>query len=237
MIILACETSTLLGSVSVIKDGVVLSERHLLRQGSHTEILNTFISECLSEANLILNDVDCFVTGLGPGSFTGLRISLNTIKTFGYIYNKPVVGFNSLLNLAFENKNILTVENKKITAMINAYKNMVYIAEYEFDNNTLVELKPPQVVRVQELEQFITEKTWVVGDGYLVYEKYFSENLKMKCLRHENGSDHPTAKSLGLIASQQQNKNEFIQWHQLMPLYLRSSEAEEVMAGIKYQAL
>jgi tRNA threonylcarbamoyladenosine biosynthesis protein TsaB len=237
MIILACETSTLLGSVSVIKDGVVLSERHLLRQGSHTEILNTFISECLADANLTLNDVDCFATGLGPGSFTGLRISLNTIKTFGYIFNKPVVGFDSLLNLAFENKNILTVENKKITSMINAYKNMVYIAEYELKNNELIEIKPPQVVRVQELEQFITEKIWIVGDGYLAYEKYFSENLKILCLRTDHPSDHPTAKSLGLIAAQAQNKNKFTQWHQLLPLYLRSSEAEEVMAGIKYQAL
>ncbi len=246
MIILACETSTLLGSVALIKDGSLLAERNLLRQVSHTDILNTFIAECLADANLTLSDVDCFATGLGPGSFTGLRISLNTIKTFGYIYKKPVIGFDSLINLAFENKNIIQKEAlnnqiKKITPMINAYKNMVYIAEYVFKNDAIIETKPPQVVRVQELDQFITEKTWIVGDGFQTYEKYFSENLKANCLRAENCCDHPTAKSLGLMsavsATKPDDKAKFISWHQLLPIYLRSSEAEEVLAGIKYQAL
>lgn len=246
MTILACETSTLLGSVAVIKDGNVLCKKELLRQGSHSEMLNTFIAECLTSSDLQLSNIDVFVTGLGPGSFTGLRISLNTIKTLGYVHHKPVWGCDSLLNLAFENKKNLTndsfLKSKKITSMINAYKNMVYIAEYDIlklsdSTYELIENKPAQVVRVQELDRFITENTWTVGDGFDVYEKYFSENLKSKCLRLQNSSDHPTAESLGLIASIAKNQPLFYTWEKLVPIYLRASEAEEVKAGIKYQAL
>ena len=114
---------------------------------------------------------------------------------------------------------------------------MVYIAEYQFENNNIAEVRPPQVVRVQELDQFISESTYVVGDGYAAYEKYFSEPLKQKLIRAERSFDHPTAGSLGLMTSTPQNQKKYFSWHQLLPIYLRDSEAEEVMAGIKYQAL
>jgi len=226
MIILACETSTLLGSVALIKDSDVLFEKQLLRQGSHTEILNQFISEGLDVANLKLKDIDCFTTGLGPGSFTGLRISLNTIKSFGYAHNKPVFGVDSLYNLAFLNKNLISINHstdpinqpRRITAMINAYKNMVYIADYEVIKNQVKEIKPPQVVRVQQLEQFIDQKTWVVGDGFDAYEKYFSESLKQNIIRSENSLDHPTATSLALISILPENQKKYFQWNQLQPI-------------------
>lgn len=239
MITLACETSTLLGSVAIVQDEKILVEKQLLRQGSHSEILNLLIQECLSESQLNLQNIDCFASGVGPGSFTGLRISLNTIKTFGYIHKKPVSGFNSLLNLAFANQKQIHLLNQcqRITPMINAYKNMVYIAEYTLENNSLKETKEPQVVRVQELNQFITENSWIIGDGYSTYEKYLPDNIRSKCLRSDLLIEHPTAGNLGLIANIHSNKKCQKSWHELLPLYLRSSEAEEVLAGIKYQAL
>jgi tRNA threonylcarbamoyladenosine biosynthesis protein TsaB len=239
MITLACETSTLLGSVAIVQDEKILVEKQLLRQGSHSEILNQLIQECLLDTKLKLENIDCFASGIGPGSFTGLRISLNTIKTFGYIHHKPVCGFNSLFNLAFANqKQLQSLDQcRRITPMINAYKNMVYIAEYILENSLLIETKEPQVVRVQELDQFITDNSWVIGDGYATYEKYLPEHIRTKCLLNDLSVEHPTAGNLGLIANLENNKNCQKSWHELTPLYLRSSEAEEVLAGIKYQAL
>lgn len=239
MITLACETSTLLGSVAIVQDEKILVEKQLLRQGSHSEILNQLVQECLAESQLTLQNIDCFASGIGPGSFTGLRISLNTIKTFGYIHKKPVSGFNSLLNLAFANQNQIQLLNQyqRITPIINAYKNMVYIAEYSIENNVLTETKEPQVVRVQELDQFITENSWVIGDGYTTYEKYLPENVRSKCFRNDLLIEHPTAGHLGLLTNLPNNNERLKSWHELVPLYLRSSEAEEVLAGIKYQPL
>lgn len=241
MIILACETSTLLGSVAVLENDRVLSCEESMRENSHSEVLNLFIEKALEKAGKKLSDVDLFVTGIGPGSFTGIRICLNTIKTLAYCFNKPVIGINSLQSLAAQavaeeaQKHTSEFSNYPIISMINAYKNMVYVASYKYQNEALIELKKPEVVRVQNLAEYISEKSIICGDGYMTYEKYFPESVKQNIIRFSEISDEPHAKTLGALASQMSQLKQ--DWNSLVPLYLRASEAEENLKGIKYQHL
>lgn len=237
MIVLACETSTLLGSVAVLEDGRVLASEESMRQGSHSDVLNVFIQNALQKSHKTLKDVDLFVSSVGPGSFTGIRISVNTIKTLAFCHNKPVLGLSSLQVLA-EQARLAVLDNKlqntSIVSMINAHKNMCYVASYRADNSGLVELKKPEVVRVQNLNAYVTEKSLVCGDAYNTYHEFFPQELKEKCVRMEELSDEPHAKTLGQLAFQNQTAQN---WNELLPLYLRASEAEENLQGIKYQAL
>jgi tRNA threonylcarbamoyladenosine biosynthesis protein TsaB len=230
MIILSCDTSTLLGSVAIHKDGLVVSQKSLFRQNSHSDSLNLLIQDCLSEAKIKLDDVDVFATGLGPGSFTGIRISFNTIKTFASVFDKPMAGVNSLENLAFQNKHL----SSDICCAINAFKNMVYIATYGWDGNSLIETRPPQVVRVQMLDDFLQKPILFVGDAFEAYEKYLSQHCSKKIIRNSSAVDFPNAKTVGDIVGPVQK---FFHWSKLTPLYLRASEAEENLNGIKYQPL
>lgn len=230
MILLSCDTSTLLGSVAIHKDGQFLSQKTLFRQNSHSDTLNVLIQDCLNDAKLTLNQIDAFVTGLGPGSFTGIRISFNTIKTFASVFNKPMAGVNSLESLAFQNKHIAP----EICCAINAFKNMVYIATYKWDGKSLIETRPPQVVRVQKIDEFIETPILFVGDAYTAYEKYLSQHCSKKLIRDAQATDFPTAQTVGEVAGLAQK---FFHWSQLTPLYLRASEAEENLNGIKYQPL
>jgi len=100
MITLSCETSTLLGSVAVLDGDRILSYQESQRQGSHSDVLNILVDKALQESGKKLTDIDAFVSGTGPGSFTGIRISVNAIKTYGYCFSKPVYGCNSLMSLA-----------------------------------------------------------------------------------------------------------------------------------------
>ncbi|MEQ1721547.1 MAG: tRNA (adenosine(37)-N6)-threonylcarbamoyltransferase complex dimerization subunit type 1 TsaB [Pseudobdellovibrio sp.] len=237
MIILASETSTLLGSVAVVENGQVIATEESMRQGSHSDVLNVFIEKALLKAQKKLSDVDLFVSGIGPGSFTGIRVSVNTIKSLAYCFNKPVLGINSLSSLAYQAQVFekhLEFEKTQVISMINAYKNMVYVATYRPQNGALIELKKPEVVRVQELPNYINERSIICGDGFLAYEKYFSENLKKNMIRIDGISDESHAQSLAQLAL----KNSGLQkWNELVPLYLRASEAEENLQGIKYQPL
>jgi len=238
MIILACETSTLLGSVAVLENDKILSFEESLRQNSHSEVLNLFIEKALLKAGKKFSEIDLFATGIGPGSFTGIRISLNTIKTLAYCFDKPVIGINSLHTLATQAVNLINTSeflNYPVISMINAYKNMVYVSEYKLINNFLTEIKKPEVVRVQKLTDYITEKSVICGDAYLTYEKYFSDTLKKNIIRLENITDEPHAKTTGQLAFELQHLKHT--WNQLLPLYLRASEAEENLQGIKYQPL
>lgn len=234
MILLSCETSTLLGSVAIHKNGQLLVERSLFRQGSHAEALNVLIQECLDSVHLKLQDIDHFVTGLGPGSFTGIRISFNTVKTFSEIFNRPMAGVDSLKSLAFLNKDLALSLNTEICCALNAFKNMVYIATYKVDTGSIIETRPPQVVRVQELNSFVTQPMLFVGDAFVAYENFLIKTCSEKLIRHSKSQDYPTAFAVGQIASLE---NKFFHWSQLLPLYLRASEAEENLNGIKYQPL
>jgi tRNA threonylcarbamoyladenosine biosynthesis protein TsaB len=238
MIVLACETSTLLGSVAIFENGFVVASEESMRQGSHSEVLNTFIEKALQKSGKKLSDIDLFVSSIGPGSFTGIRISVNTIKTLAFCHNKPVLGLSSLQVLAEQAR--LTIlanqlETTSIISMINAYKNMCYVATYEGQKSGLLELKKPEVVRVQKLADYIDKKSIVCGDGFATYQDFFPQELKDRCIRIENLSDEPHAKTLAVLASQEGLATQC--WNELLPLYLRASEAEENLQGIKYQPL
>ena len=231
MIFLCCESSTLLGSVAVFKDHTLLAFRESLRQGSHSDVLNTFVQQVLDEANLKLSDIDLFVSGIGPGSFTGIRISLNAIKTFAYCHDKKVLGINSLEILAEQ----CVEEGFPIVSMINAYKNMVYVSTFEKKDGVLFCSKSPEVVRVQNLEQYITAKSFVVGDGYNAYQKYFPRHLQLLINRPLVSQDEPSAKAISELVLRPLSYSQH--WSELLPLYLRASEAEENLIGIKFQPL
>lgn len=231
MIVLVCESSTLLGSVAVFKDSKLIVHKESLRQGSHSDVLNLFVQQVLDEAQIKLAEVDLFVTGIGPGSFTGIRISLNTIKTFAYCHDKPVFAVNSLENLAWQSPE----KSKPIVSMINAYKNMVYIATYKKEGDQLITLKEPEVVRVQNLKLYITENVTVVGDGFTTYNKFFDPAILGFISRDAHPEDEPKA-----LAAQHfvfQNNLKTLHWSALLPLYLRASEAEENLKGIRFQPL
>ncbi len=236
MKILSCETSTLSGSVAVSDGSKVLASRTTQRAGSHSDSLNGMISECLQDAGLKLKDIELFCTGLGPGSFTGIRISLNTIKTMAYIHQKPAVGLDSLFMIAQEAQS----DGEFLTPMINAFKNMVYIAEYRSVKNHLVVVKPPQVVRVQDLNFFLNPQSLILGDGYTAYETYLKANCAFQIKRNGECSDFPSANTLCHIFGHNilsDFENEKYHWSNLLPVYLRASEAEENLKGIKFIAL
>ncbi|MBL7544708.1 MAG: tRNA (adenosine(37)-N6)-threonylcarbamoyltransferase complex dimerization subunit type 1 TsaB [Bdellovibrionaceae bacterium] len=242
MKILSIDTSTTYGSVALLENGDVKYTTSSPEQKSHSEIVHSFIEQGLAELKWKISEIDLFATTIGPGSFTGIRVSINSTKSFSFVFKKPLVGVDSLSNLAQ-----LNIENlksntslKNITCMINAYKNMVYLGQYSWQDNKLFIEKAPTVVRVQDLGSVLSEPTLVVGDGYLTYKEHFSEPVKTFMHRDSQSVDYPTAVMTGRLALQtwtQTKSNSTFEWNFISPLYLRASEAEENKKGIKYTPL
>jgi tRNA threonylcarbamoyladenosine biosynthesis protein TsaB len=228
MIVLAMETSTQLGGVSVIKDGQVLATESSLRQKSHSEAINGFIHNCLEKSHLKLSDIDVFAVGQGPGSFTGIRVAANIGKSFSYVYNKPLVTIDSLVLLAATVKTDLPV-----LSIINAYKNMVYLGLFDLTKGPEpFYLQGPAAIPVQKLSGLITQDVMVVGDGYETYQEYLPEELKKRLHRDLANSDFPLSETLGLLAEKRAKNGQTIEWKSFLPLYIRASEAEEQKKGI-----
>ncbi|WP_413559099.1 tRNA (adenosine(37)-N6)-threonylcarbamoyltransferase complex dimerization subunit type 1 TsaB [Bdellovibrio sp. HCB209] len=228
MKILAMETSTLLGGVAVIQDGKVVAEESSQRQKSHTEIISPFVERTLTAAGLKLEDIDVFAVGQGPGSFTGIRVAANAGKTYAYSFNKPMVTIDSLTLLAEQAHE----STRPVLAIMNAYKNMVYLGLFDCSGDEPKYLKGPAAIPVRELSQHIDIEVTVVGDGWDTFHEYFPEELKRKMHRDSKFSDEPHARTLGVMAERRAVRGQTLDWKSFIPLYIRASEAEETKKGI-----
>lgn len=233
MRLLAFESSTRLGGVALIQNGVCTHKKESLSQKSHSEVLHQYTFEILKESGLMLENIDAFAAGIGPGSFTGIRVAVNTAKAFSYALNKPLVGVDSLVNLAHQNSE----SGKPIICLINAYKNMSYYGVYEYHMDSPKVLMEPSAIPMKDIKSLLTRPMLCVGDGYLTYEKFLPDSIKSLLLRPENPLDLPNAESLGLLAQKSFEEGRTLDWKSLKPLYIRSSEAEENQRGIVWSPL
>lgn len=228
MKVLALETSTSLGGVALIIDGKVVAEESSLRQRSHSENINPFVEQCLQKAQLKLQDIDIFAVGQGPGSFTGIRVAANAGKTYSYICKKPLIAIDTLTLLAQQAQEI----QKPVLAIINAYKNMVYLGLFDITGAEPRYLIGPSAVPVRELKNYIKSDCVVVGDGWEAYHEYFPTELKTYLIRDPRFPDEPLASTLGLMAESLAQRGLTLDWKSFTPLYIRASEAEETKKGI-----
>ena len=115
MKILAVETSSKVCSVALAEDDKLIKEEILEDENTHSVKLMPLIDKLLSETNNKLEDVDLFAVDKGPGSFTGIRIGIATIKAFMDVTNKKGIGITSLETLAYNVK-----EDSIICSLIDA---------------------------------------------------------------------------------------------------------------------
>ena len=130
MKILALDTSGPNCSVAVIDENKVIANFNLNLGTTHSQILLPLIDELNKFSNLTLNDIDVFACSIGPGSFTGLRIGIATIKGFAISLNKPVISVPSLTGLAY---NVPTFDGIVCT-VLDAKNDNVYSALFNVKN-------------------------------------------------------------------------------------------------------
>jgi tRNA threonylcarbamoyladenosine biosynthesis protein TsaB len=230
---LAIDSSTQIASVALLNNNSLVSQRESRIQRSHSEHLNLFAQELLIESKISVSDLNLVSVGVGPGSFTGIRVAVNLAKTISYSCNIPLVAVNSLEALAFPYYN----QDLPILTLINAYKNMSYFAIYQSDKTSKKILRLPHVTPMKDIKNIISSEHLTVGDGFLFYQKYLPENLLKLMIRPSNPQDFPLASTIGQIGLNYFSQDLTFDWKSLTPLYIRSSEAEETAQGIVWSPL
>lgn len=99
-IVLSVDTATLGGSVSIVRNDVLLAQALGSPEVSHSNSLLNDINGCLNHAGLSLTEIDLFAASAGPGSFTGLRIGLATVKALAATLGRPCIGIPTLKAVA-----------------------------------------------------------------------------------------------------------------------------------------
>ena len=140
MKILAIDTSSKRCSVAILEDDKVLTNLYNDDEKTHSVKLMPMVDDAFANTELSLDDIDLIACCIGPGSFTGVRIGISTVKAFADVKNIPVVGISSLESLAYNVKDMVSSDTL-ICSLIDAKNQNTYCGLYYFKNGKCVELQ------------------------------------------------------------------------------------------------
>jgi tRNA threonylcarbamoyladenosine biosynthesis protein TsaB len=222
MYTLAFDTSSKTVAVSILHDDNILYDDIINNGLNHSETLMPAIHHALKQAGIKIANIDLFACTLGPGSFTGLRIGVSTLKGFVLATGKPAVGVSSLAVLA------LNIENSSqiICPVIDAGRGQVYIASYHFNNKgILVQVGQEKAVSPDEILLENNQDMIFVGDGIIKYAGIIEK--KNKHIEIASSSlQYIRASAVGILGRKKYEHREVLDSATFVPFYLRSVEAQ-----------
>jgi tRNA threonylcarbamoyladenosine biosynthesis protein TsaB len=224
--LLAVETSTMTGAVALLEGGGVVAESRVSVAITHGERLMAAIDGVLRGARWELADVDAFAVALGPGSFTGLRIGVSTVKGLAFATGRPVIGVPTLDALAWT----LPFCAYPVCPVLDAKKNEVYAGLYRTLEGRLEVLESPRAVPPVTLAEELRDTTAgplvFVGDAIAPFATVLAEILGTRARLGPAGLRLPSAVTVGELGGWALDRGESADPASLVPLYLRPSEAE-----------
>jgi len=219
--ILTIDTSGNCSSVALSDGAALLGECLLGEDRCCSGRLLDSVDKLLAAAGLAPDALDAFAVSLGPGSFTGVRVGIATVKGLCLATGKPALGFSSLAMLAMN----LPCACAQVAPLFDARKNEVYAGLYRTDALPHA-LRDDAVLAPEQFLAGINAPTLFVGDGALRYRDLIRSTLGELALFPPWHAHLPRAGAGAVLALQAALEGSFIPLAQLNPAYLRASEAE-----------
>lgn len=222
MKILAVDTSSKICSVAILEDRQVLDEINLDDGRTHSENLMPTIQLILERNDLTLDDIDLIGVTVGPGSFTGIRIGIASVKAMAEVKNIPVAAISSLQCLA---KNI-SKDSGTVVSMIDARNNNVYGGIYDISTNSVVEECAESVdALVDKITPY--KNITFVGDGAIINKGKIQRAFYGQKVEFAEENEQRAANT-GILAYEKYLTNSLESADSVIPLYLRKSQAERL---------
>ena len=220
MLILAFESSARPASVALLRDGKLLAQSMQCSALTHSRTLLPMAEDLLKNAELNLRDVDLIAVAHGPGSFTGVRIGVSTVKGLCWGAQKPCVGVSTLEAMAWHG----LAAGGLICPVMDARRQQVYNALFRIEDGRPRRLCPDRAVSLEELAEELRrcgESVLLVGDGSAI-TKAFLDAQAIPC---RVAPDNLVWQDAWGVAMAAQDKTP-VGGEELLPVYLRLSQAE-----------
>ncbi|HHV39143.1 MAG TPA: tRNA (adenosine(37)-N6)-threonylcarbamoyltransferase complex dimerization subunit type 1 TsaB [Tepidimicrobium sp.] len=224
MKVLAIDTSTMMASCAVLDGNKMLGEYSINQELTHSENLVPMIKEMLNNLNLNISDIDLYGVAIGPGSFTGLRIGVATMKSFAHVFHKPIVGISTLEGLAYN----LTFSGV-IVPMIDARRDRVYTGIYRWEKDNLENILEPCVLEIGKLLKILDKNynsIMINGNGIHPYGDRVLQALKSKVMIAPIGLQECRAASIAELSLLKKDEYHKYNYYNLAPDYLKESQAQ-----------
>lgn len=215
MIILAISTSSDNASVALLEKDTCIKELNIINEKTHSEKLMPLIDSLLTSTGITLSEVSLIACDNGPGSFTGLRIGIATVKALAEVQNIPVVGISSLNALSYN------ISNSDYTcSLIDARNNQVYCAIFDSEHNLVSDYMADDINNILPTLKTYDDISFV-GDGYNNHKDLFNQS--------ETYDDIIYSKNIGICAYKQFIAGNTTTPDLLSVMYLRKSQAERML--------
>lgn len=220
MLILAFESSAKSASVALVKDGELLSQYSQCSALTHSRTLLPMAEDMLKNAEVKLSEVDLIAVAHGPGSFTGIRIGVSTVKGLSWAADKPCVGVSTLEAMAWHG----LLSGGYVCPVMDARRQQVYNALFKIEDGKpqrITDDRPIALAQLADEVRSLNAPVLLVGDGAALTEKFFREN-SVPCRIAPENLRWQSAWGVAMAASDKQPGTS----ETLLPVYLRLSQAE-----------
>lgn len=228
MKILALDTSGPNCSACILDENKVICDFNLNTEITHSQNLLPMIDTLKSFSGIDISDIDVFACSVGPGSFTGLRIGIATIKGFALSLNKKVIAVPTLVGLAYNTSNF----DGLVCSILDAKNNNVYAGIFRYENGKPILTNDYITDDIDTLINILKEKdskVLFVGDGAVTFHDYLSNALNEKAYFMPIHLNNQLASSIAKAAFDKASLGEFDEYDTLNPMYLKKSQAERML--------
>jgi tRNA threonylcarbamoyladenosine biosynthesis protein TsaB len=217
MNLLSMDTSTRHLSLAVSRGDQIARFRNTKLSRPLSSSIMPGIRRVLKDSGLPLADIDGLAVGLGPGSFTSLRVGLSTVKGLALATGKPVVGISSLDILAMGAGG---EDGGQVCALVDAKRNLVYACLYERDGAALKKTSEYLLTDIQDVLKRIQGKAVFTGDGAVLFQEVIQQNKKKDAVFAGPRQMCPQARHMLSLALSRFQTGRTDDIDRLVPLYL-----------------
>jgi len=228
MKILGIDTSSRFNTIGLISGNQILAD-FTWESGDSLQKIILNIDLVLGKGGLALADIDGLAVGIGPGSWTGVRVGVTVGKILAYAMNKPICGVSSLDALAYQGRDMPFL----LCPLIDAGKENVYAAFYRPQGQTIVKESDYYVGDIKGLLKTIKEPVLFLGKAAYLYRQIIVEELGSLANYRGEVGDVQKGYVVALLALPRFERGESDDALSLAPLYLKESLAQALLAGEK----
>ena len=222
MKILAVDTATKSCSVAIVDEESLLAEMTVVNEQTHSKHLLEMVRLVVKHSGLNLSDLNGFAVTRGPGSFTGLRIGISSVKGFAAAKRKPIVGISSLDALARQ----VSFSPYLICSLIDARRDEVYSARYRYKDGNLIKEGTEQAVSPGDALDEINEPCIFVGSGAVLYRKAIKDKLGEYAYLAQEYENTIRASTVARLSMNRFEDDDTDDAETFVPNYIRKSDAQ-----------
>lgn len=222
MNILGIETSTKTGSVAVMNENGLVCQYTLSIDVTHSERLMVTVDRVLKDARMSLKDISGLAVSVGPGSFTGLRVGIATVKGLAFATGLPVAAVPTLKALAWN----LYYSSYPACPLQDAKKREVYAAIYRYDGSSIVQTMKETAISISALSTLISGPVLFTGEASIAFRSEIENAFGSRAYFAPLALCLPSAASVADIGLRMIAAGQTTDPNDLAPMYVRRPEAE-----------